>query len=165
MEPISVSILLAMQAAGMVVDWMGTNKQNEYGRMGAKIEQAGIAANLATNRLQAEDESLSAMKQLRQNLGTQAAIFAARGMKGGTGGAVTSTFESIGNFNSDERTRRMNLLASQASLKAGMTLSKLHQNTSEAQQWNQFKNRVIARIPTSPDAFSQIGKAYGLGNL
>src|SRR5690348_6584482 len=128
-----IAFLLAMQAAGMVVDYFGTQRQIGMGRMGAQMEQEGIESNIQMTRLESEDASLNAMRQLRENLGSQAAIFAARGVRGNTGSALSLTTQSISNFNADERTRRMNLLGKEAQLRASKVLSGLHQLTSETQ--------------------------------
>jgi hypothetical protein len=159
---IQYALLLAMQAAGMVVDYMGNNEQVRLGKMGAEIEQAGINSNIASSRLQYEDESLQAMKQLRQNMGTQAAMLAARGTRPGAGTAALFGNESVGNFNADERMRKINFLSNQANLKAGVTLSKLHEKTFENTQWNTFKNNLINKIPTNPEAYTKFGESFGL---
>lgn len=159
------AFLLAMQAAGMVVDYIGTRGQIEQGRMGAKLEQAGIEANLQLTRLQSADESVNAMKELRQNLGTQAVMFASRGTRGNPISAVTS----VGNFQADERTRRMNLLGKEANLRAGKILSGLHQLTSETQLGQSMTNRFLQNIPSNPEVWNKagasVGKAFGLTEL
>lgn len=142
------AFLLAMQAAGMVVDWLGKKDQIRMARMGADIEQAGIESNIESTRLQTEDESLQAMINLRKNMGTQAALFAARGTASGAGTALLFGSESQSNANTDERMRRINQLGNEARLKAGMTLSKLHQKIYENNTWNEFRQSAINKIPT-----------------
>lgn len=142
------AFLLAMQASGMVVDWLGKKDQIRMARMGAQVEQAGIESEIQSSRLQTEDESVQAMINLRKNLGTQAALFAARGTASGSGTALLFSNESVGNFNADERIRRINQLGNEARLKAGMTLSKLHQQTYENNTWNEFRQSAINKIPT-----------------
>lgn len=154
-------VLLAMQAAGMIVDWAGTKQQIDMGRMGAKIEQAGINANIQMTRLQTEDATLQAMKNLRQNLGSQIAMQAARGNATGAGSALSLFTESISNFKSDERTRRINLLARETELKAQGFLSRLHQETSEMTQWGAFRNRVLDKLPMSSAFGTQGGSGAG----
>ena len=155
------AFLLAMQAAGMVVDYIGTRNQIEQGRMGAKLEQASIDSNLEMTRLQAADESLQAMKQLRQNLGSQAVLNAARGNRGNPMAMITS----VGNFNADERTRRMNLLGKEAELRAGKLLSGMHQLTSETQLGQSMTRRFFDKIPTNPGTYKAAGKAFGLTSI
>lgn len=143
-------VLLGMQAAGMVMDWMGTQDQIRMGRMGAKIEQAGIKANIALTRAQAEDASVQAMQNLRKTLGSQAAIMAARGTRSGVGSALAITSESVGAFNKDEQIRKMNQIARENELKAGMVMSNLHQQTFETQMTNALRQRFFDKLPTNP---------------
>ena len=121
------AILLSMQAAGMIVDWVGQKNQIQSSRMGNQLEMAGIEANLEQTRLQSADQSLQAMKTLRQNLGTQTVMYAARGQRANP----LSSIQSTSNFNADERTRRMNLLSKESQLRAGKILSGMHQLTSD----------------------------------
>lgn len=143
------AFLLALQASGMVFDWLGNKQQIQMGRMGAKLEQAGIESNLQSARLESEDASLESMKKLRQTLGTQAAIFAARGTAAYAGSALSLKNESVNNFNSDTRVRRMNLLGNEARIKAGKTISQLHESASEAEVWQGFRKSVFNKIPIS----------------
>lgn len=141
------ALLLAMQAAGMVIDYFGTQQQQDFADYGAKIQQAGIEANIQQTRLDTEDASLSALQNLRKNMGTQLAIFAARGTASGAGSAFSLITENIGNFNSDERMRRMNLLGRENTLKAGGAISKLNQQAENSKLWQGFAQRTINRIP------------------
>lgn len=164
MEPISMGFMLALQASGMVVDWLGKNEQVRLGKMGNQVEQAGINSNIQTARLQAEDESLQSMKALRMNLGTQAAMLAAKGVGGASGASIYGTNESIGNFNADERMRRINQKSNEAALRAGSLISNLHQKTFESKTWGQFRQNVINNIPTTPEAWSKIWEGFSAKN-
>lgn len=141
------ALLLAMQAAGMVVDYLGTKQQAAWGEYGAKIQQAGLEANIQQTRLETEDASLVALQNLRKNMGTQLAIFAARGTNPGAGSALSLLTENISNFNSDERMRRMNLLGRENTLKAGGAIAKLNQAAESSKLWNSFAQRTISNIP------------------
>lgn len=156
------AFLLAMQAAGMIVDYIGQRGQIEMGRMGQKLEEAGIDANLSQTRLESADASLQAMKKLRQNLGSQAVLMAARGNSMAGSGAIIGN-ESIGNFQSDERTRRMNLLNKEAGLRAGKVLSGLHQLTSETQLGQSLTKRFFDKLPTDPEVWKKTGSAVKKG--
>lgn len=158
-----LAFLLSLQAAGMIIDWFGKRNQIEMGRMGEKITQAGIESNIEMTRLESEDASLQNMKNLRMNLGAQAAWNAARGVRSGVGSALAVNTESIANFNADERARKINLGAKVAGLKAGIAMSKLHQGASEAKVWGEFSQNVINKIPTSSSAWSAFGKSAGGG--
>lgn len=157
-----IAFLLALQASGMVIDWLGTREQQRIADLGARVTQSGIEASIQQTRLESEDASLQAMKALRQQMGSQAAIFAARGTNPGAGSAFSLINESLSNFKSDERMRRMNLLGKENELKAGKTISKLNQAGSNTQLWNSFAQRSLQRFPTSPQAFGQAGKSFGL---
>ncbi len=157
-----IAFLLALQASGMVVDWLGKNEQIRMGKMGQQIEQAGITANIQQTRLEAEDESLQSMKQLRQNLGTQAAMMAAKGIRAGTPTSAIFATESVGNFNADNKIRKINQMGREAELKAGGLLSSLHQETSARNVWNQFRSSAASKIPTSPSSYKAMGTSFGL---
>ena len=159
--PIPIGFMLAAQAGGMIMDYFGTAAQNEQAAEAARLQQEAIQASIATSRLQTEDESLRAMVSLRQNLGTQAAMMAARGIRAGTGVGVLAMTESQGNFNADERMRRMNQMMNEKRLKAGMEISKMHQQAFENNNWNAFAGRVINKIPTSPEFYKQLGASFG----
>jgi hypothetical protein len=160
--PIPVGFLLAAQAGGMILDWIGTSAQNEAAARAARLQQQAIEISIATSRLQTEDESLRELVQLRQNLGTQAAVLAARGVRAGTGVGVIAAAESQGAFNADERMRRINQMMNEKRLKAGLEISKIQQKTFENNNWNSFLSRTINRIPTSPDFYKQLGSSFGL---
>lgn len=155
------ALLLAMQAAGMIVDWLGTQNQQRLADMGAKIQQAGIAANIEQTRLETEDASLQALKNLRQALGSQAAVFAARGTKSGAGSALSFMEGSIANFSADERTRRINLLGNINALKAGGVISKLNQSGYNSKLWQGFAQRTINRFGSAE--FGGGGGGSGIG--
>lgn len=141
------ALLLAMQAAGMVIDWAGTKNQQQLADMGYKVQQAGIESSIEQTRLETEDASLQALKNLRQNLGSQMTLFAARGTQSGTGTAAIISNESVGTAKADERVRRLNLLGNVNRLKAGGVISKLNQMSDSSQLWQGFAQRTINRIP------------------
>lgn len=159
------ALLLAMQAAGMVVDYLGTKNQQDFADMGAKVQQAGIEANIYQTRLESEDASLQALKGLRQNLSAQAAVFAARGGRP-TIGALT---QSVGEFKADERMRRMNLIGKENELKAGGTISKLNQAGANTKMWQSFSQRSLNRFPSSKAGWEQgikdFKQGFGLTSL
>jgi hypothetical protein len=158
------AFLLALQAGGMVVDWLSTNDQNKLLKSGDELNQAAITANIATSRLQTENDSLQAMKNLRQNLGTQLAMQAARGVQSGAGEATLFANESVGNFNADQKTRKLNQVVTENGLKAQGIMSSLNTQANINKNWNAFDNRVISKIPTSPSAYGQIGNAMSAKN-
>jgi len=161
-----VAFLLALQAAGMVFDFIGTKQQQDWQKLGATAEQAGIEANIDMNRLEAENETVSAMKQLRQNIGTQIATYAARGTALGAGSSLLSINESLSNFKADERTRRLNTLGKENQLRGGAALSRLQNMSDTSKLWQGFASRTLNKFPTSPEAFtkgwSDIKEGFGL---
>jgi len=160
-----LGILLGMQAAGMIVDYTQTRRQQGLIQAGREIEQAQYEANLESLRAQTEQESLFAMKQLRQNIGTQIAVQAARGTSSAGGTASTLRQTSMAAFSEDERVRRMNQLAKEADLRAGNVLSGLHALSSQTQLGQAMQQRFINLIPIS-SMMSRLGKkekaSYGL---
>ena len=162
-------LLLAMQAAGMVVDYLGTKNQSELMDMGAKIQQAGIEANVMQTRLETADASLQAMRKLRQNLGTQLAVQSARGTKSGAGSAFSLLNESIGNFDADERMRRLNGLGKENQLRAGAAISRLKNNSDTSKLWQGFASRTINRFPSSVSGWqqyaNQASQGFGLTSI
>lgn len=157
--PIPVGFLLAAQAGGMIFDWIGMQDQNDQAAAAARLQQEAIQSSIATSRLQTEDESLRSLVQLRQNLGTQAAVLAARGIRAGAGVGVIAATESEGNFNADERMRRINQMMNEKRLKAALEISKMQQQAFENNNWNAFVTRTINRIPTDPKYYEELGKS------
>jgi hypothetical protein len=142
-------LLLAMQAAGMVVDYFGTKNQDQLMKQGMKVQQAGIEANLYQTKLESQDASLQAMKQLRQTLGTQIAVMAARGTSTAAGSALSLLTESQGNFNADEKIRKMNLLGKENQLRAQSAMSRLQYSSDSSKLWQSFAQRTFSKFPTS----------------
>jgi len=149
------ALLLAMQAAGMVTDYIGTKNQQRLADYGERIQQAGIEANIAQTRLETEDASLEAMRNLRQNLGSQIAIQAARGNKIGAGSAFISFNESSNTFNADERMRRLNLMGKENQLRSGSALSRLQNMSENTSLWRSFGQRSMSRFPSSAAGWKQ----------
>jgi hypothetical protein len=155
-------LLLAMQAAGMVTDYIGTKQQAEMMGMGSQLEQLGIEANIQQTRLAAEDESLQSMKNLRKNLGTQLAVLAARGTASNAGNAIGIMNESLSNFYADERTRRLNLLGKETALRGQGLISSLNAGAEKSKLWQGFASRTINKFPSTPEGWDQYSKAFGL---
>lgn len=163
--PVPVVALLAMQAGGMIIDWLGKQSQIEMAERGAKLQQQAIEDAIRYSRMQNEEESLQSMRKLRQNLGTQAAYLAARGIRSGTATGVLMMTESVGNFNADERIRKINQLSQEAGMRAGIQMSKMHQEAYKSGKESEFFKSAIERIPTNPEFYKQFGKdtgSYGL---
>lgn len=154
------TVLLAMQAAGMVTDWWAVQQEKAMGKMGENLTTAAINANIETERLKAEDDSLMAMQRLRQTIGSQIALQAARGTASGAGSALSLMAQSESQAGQDEQARRMNLLAKENELRAAGVLSGLHELKSETDLGRKLSQDIFKVLPTNPDAIKQIG-----GNL
>lgn len=158
-----IAFLLALQASGMIVDYLGTRDQIRMAKLGQQLEEASINSSLASTRLESVDASQNAMKELRQNMGTQAAMFAARGTRANAGSSIGIKNESISNFNSDERMRHMNLAGREAALKAGLTISKLHGFANKQEQWKGFRGRTMNTISSNPGVYASAFGSTGSG--
>jgi hypothetical protein len=159
------SLLLSMQAAGMVIDYLGSRNQQRLGEMGLKISKSGMEANIYQTRLETEEASLQAMKDLRKNMGSQIAVQAARGTATGAGSALALFSESISDFSSDERMRRMNQLFRENEIKAGGAIQQLNQSASRSQIWQGFASRSLNTLSTNPKVWglsSNKKSSYGL---
>jgi hypothetical protein len=162
-------LMLAMQAAGMITDWFGVHQQAKIMNMGMKANEAGIEANIAQSQLQAEDESLQAMQQLRQTMGTQIATFAARGTATFGGSAAALLNESTANFKSDERIRKINAMGRENQYKANKTIGRLNNMADTSKLWQGFASRTFNRFPTSLSGWKQgiteIREGFGLTKI
>lgn len=160
MDPMT-AFLLSMQAAGLVSSIFGARSQDKYIKIGRKLEQEQYTTNLAAIKLQSAESSLDEMKQLRQNIGTQIAVQAAKGNRGGVSYAGIN--ESSKNFDSDERTRRMNLLAKESELRANHVLSGLHSLQSETQLGQSLTSTFLNSLQTT-SLLGPFGNKKGASN-
>lgn len=169
MLPVYYGALLAFQAAGLITDYRNTKNSQKMIQQGRQLEQAAIETNLEAVRLESGEASLNEMKQLRQNIGTQMVQQTARGNSPGMGTSLALTQESVNNVNSDERSRRMNLLAKESQLRASNILSGLHSLQSETQLGQAMTSRFINQLPISSafDSFSKskLGKQWGFSEV
>lgn len=155
-------LLLAMQASGMVVDYLGTRQQDQLMKQGTNIEQAGFQADLAETRLGAQNDSLAAMKNLRQTLGSQIAVMAARGTSTGAGSAVSLLNESQANFNADEKIRKMNLIGKENQIRGQSALSRLQSRGDNSKLWQGFASRTLNNFSSRYDTYA---KAFGMNQV
>ena len=158
--------LLSMQAAGLVFNMNDYKNNQEMISAGRNLEKAALDTNLEALNYDYQQSSVAAMKQLRENIGTQIVTQAARGTDSGSGTALVLNQKSISNYNADEQTRRMNLLAKEANLRASDVLSGMHTLQSETELGRKTA-KEFESIPTS-SAFnefrrSKLGKEWGFG--
>lgn len=109
-----MSFLIAMQAAGMVSSYLSAQGKKKLIQAGADLEQSQFEMNLQALKLQNTQESLVAIKNVRQNIGTQIAINASRNSRGSSSYAGIN--QSMNAYNTDERMRAINLLTKSTSL-------------------------------------------------
>src|SRR5690606_20667456 len=81
------------------------------------------------------------------NIGSQIAIQAARGNRGGS--SYSGISKSVSTFDSDERKRRMNLLAAESELRANHVLSGLHSLQSETQLGQSLTKDFLNTLQTT----------------
>ncbi len=165
MEPFTW-FLLSMQAAGLIYNLNEAQTKQQQIQQGRQLEKAAIDANLEALNVESQESSIAAMKQLRSNLGTQIVTNAARGTRQGTETTVANAQKSVSAYNADGQTRRMNLLAKEANLRAQNVLSGLHTMQSETQLGQQTA-KLFTDLPlsSSVDQFrrSSLGKKWGFG--
>lgn len=150
-----VYLMLAMQAAGMITDYVGTRNQAGMMKLGMQLNQTAIETNIDQLRLETEQSSIESLRNLRQTIGSQIAVMAARGTSVSAGSALSILTESEGNFNADERTRRLNALGKENQLRAGSAISRLQYGSDVSKLWNSFTQRTINRFPSSASGWQQ----------
>lgn len=152
------AFIVGMQAAGLALNFWQQGKMNKITHMGDELNQVGLENSIEQARLQSMQASVNSMKQLRQNLGSQIAMNAAMGRRSDAGSPTVGLQQSQGNWATDERVRRMNLLAKESSLRAGGVLNGLHQLKSETQMGQKLTQRIFNMIP-GPSQAGAIGES------
>ena len=160
---IPVAYMLAAQGAGMIIDYYGRSKSNAMAKRGAEMQKQAIERAIQYSRIQTEQESLNSMVALRKNLGTQAVMIAARGARSNAGTAALFGNESQAAFNVDERMRRLNQLANESKLRAGIDITNQNQKAFENENWNAFAKNAFNSISTSIDYYNKsLPESFGL---
>jgi len=159
MNPMT-AFLLSMQAAGLVTSFFGKQSQMKKIKQGRQLEQEQFTTNMAAIKLQSAEGSLDEMKLVRQNIGSQIAVNAARGNRNTFGGIN----ETNRNFESDERKRRMNLMAKESELRAGNILSGLHTAEAESQLGQSLMKDFLNTLPISSAFDSLVNKKKSSSN-
>lgn len=146
MDPLT-AFLLSMQAAGLVSSIFAAHSQDNFIKLGRKLEQDQYNTNLQAIRLESAEASLDEIKQLRQNIGKQIVSQAAKGNRGAVSYAGINQSANV--FDSDERTRRLNLLAKESELRANHVLSGLHSLQSETQLGQSITSTFLNSLQTT----------------
>ena len=153
------AFLLSMSAAGAIIPLITGQKDYKLIRQGRELEQAAVDSNLEALRTQNSEASLEAMQSLRENVSSQIAINAARGVSSGAGSASAAISSSESAFAADEKTRRLNLLVKENELRAAGVLSGLHTLTGETQLGQSLTNQIFNNLPISALAKKFGGKS------
>ena len=152
--------MLAMEAAGMVTNFIGEQQQQKLADLGAQLDQSAIENQIETSRLQTAQSSYASMVQLRKTLGTQAAIFAARGQQGGAGSALAISQESIHNFGENEQVRRLNQYNREVAFK-GRSISSILDQQAYTNKLKQGSDKDTMKF--GMDAGSWANNKWGSG--
>jgi hypothetical protein len=141
--------LLAMQAAGAIYNINEARGQHKLIQTGRNLEQAQFQANMEALRVESSEASLNELQQLRQNIGMQIVINAARGTSTANGSAARSLYNSEQTYGKDEKARRLNLLTKQNQLRAGNLLSGFQTLQSETKLGQSLTDQIFNRLPIS----------------
>ena len=144
-----------MQASGTIADVTATHEERALGRLGSSVEQERINTRLEEERTAAAINSLDSMQQLRQILASQRTMFAARGQSATAGTAFDIQQASVSEFESDERTRRMNLLMKESTLRSAGASSSLSTLSSETKLGKSLSQRAFDKVD-----FSELSKQF-----
>jgi len=141
-DPMTLSFYVAMQAAGAIGSFLDTQSRIQMLQLGKSVDDAMYNANMATIEANAAKGSQASMDALRENLGTQLVVQAARGTGGGgTAGALAN--KSVKSTQEDLAQGRLNLMAQKANLKTQHIKSGLEVLASETQLGQQFRKEVF----------------------
>lgn len=153
MDP--VTIMLAMQAAGMVTSYFMNKSADKIAEAGQRLTNASIDSNIALSKTQAAEQSTNAMDNLRRTLGSQIAIQTARGTSVGQGSSATIMNNSIGEFNQDQKDINLNELYKEANLRSQGIMSSLKSDTASNQRWNTFDTNAFNTASSDAMAYAQ----------
>ena len=157
-------ILLAAQAAGIAIDLYGSKQASQNLKRGYELDAATAEKNIEQLRLQATEESLFGLDQLRRNISTQRAIAGARGQVSTAGSARAGTMASERAFGADERARELSLRFKTFDIKQDVAAGRIA-NTAQRKQLNQgFMNRAFQTVGTNSfmEGFDSLSKKLNL---
>lgn len=102
------------------------NLQASYVNQGAELEQKMLDVQMQQTRLASTEQSLINTEQLRYNLSSQRALFAARGQNPGQGTAQVATQASLKGYGREETARRLNLGYAELTNKGNKALTEIN---------------------------------------
>ena len=144
----AAAAMVAIQIAGTMMSVFQGANQRSIMEAGRAVEHDQLLTNLQMLNAQSAQESLAEMKQLRENIGSQIAIQAARGTASGAGIAASLQARSKGKFGEDEQSRRLNLLAKQSALKAADSMSGFNTLAGETKLGQAVSEKIFNTIGT-----------------
>jgi len=156
MDPISIGITLAMQASGLIAGYKTKQFNTKLTQRAGDLEQQQISNNLLAIQNQSAQASLSAMQDLRKNMGYQIAAQSARGTEM-AGSALALLNESQSNTNKDEQVRQMNTLAKESDLRAAGALSGMHTWQAKSKLSGDFFDSAAKMVAADANAFALEG--------
>lgn len=114
----------AMDEYGRAISALDT--QSQYVNQGAELDQKMLDVQMQQTRLASTEQSLRNTEQLRYNLSSQRALFAARGQNPGQGGANIAAQTSLRGYGREETARRLNLGYSELTNKGNKALTEIN---------------------------------------
>jgi hypothetical protein len=112
------------------------NEQGAYVNQGAELDQKMLDVQMQQTRLASTEQSLVNTEQLRYNLSSQRALFAARGQNPGQGPAQAATQASLRGFGREETARRLNLGYAELTNKGQKALTEINRGYELAEIGN-----------------------------
>jgi len=157
--------MMAFQASGAVINYYQNVESKRMIEIGRRLEQSAFETNLEAIRLQAAEGSLESMQKLRQTIGSQIAVQAARGTRTGVGSSLAVQQASFQGFSEDERIRKLNLLMKETSLRSGHTMSELSAIQKKSEINKQFFNEMFQTVSNrgNIEGASKMAGSFGFG--
>ncbi len=136
-------LLMGAQAAGFGINLWGTSQANRMIGMGANLDRQALDLRMQQNTLASTEQAIANQEQLREAIGLQAVMFAARGQRGGVGSAAAIQNKSLIDFGKEERSRQMNLMFAQSNIKAQKATIGMQAAGQKAQGWGGLLNTSL----------------------
>jgi hypothetical protein len=100
--------------------------QGAYVNMGADLDQKMLDVQMQQTRLSGLENSLRKTEDLRYNLSSQRALFAARGQAAGQGASAVAANASVRGYGREETARRLNQSYQELSIKGNKALTEIN---------------------------------------
>ena len=139
-------LLMGAQAAGYATSIWGTTQANKMLGIGAQLDKEALDLRMQQNTLASTEQAIANQERLREAVGLQAAIFAARGQQGGTGTAGALQTKTLTEFGREERARQLNLLFSNNNIKGQKAAIGMQVAGQKAQNWGGLMNAGLQGI-------------------